>query len=308
MPNPRRYLSPRWLLAFLGGAVLLCGLAMLHPYLRQSLFGPTIRGKPWCVWEGEVRRNFKQADHEQSFLAKTIRWLGVKHAEMEVNDLFNHAEMAPLLLHLAEDRDPVIRRGAVSAFYWHKELQVEAALPTLRARLDDADLRCRIEATMAVASIDPDARVLPVLLRILDDPRGEDREKAMRSEDHDEYMRYLAVRAVSYLACVDDAAFDVMLRHAKDRDSSIREAIMDELCRHGKKGVPTLLLGLADENPNIRLAAAQTLGTLGADAKPAVPALERLFTDNDLSVRTAAVTAVAVIAPERLESEKAKEK
>ena len=39
MPSPSRFLSRRWLLAFLGIAALLFGLAMLHPYPRQSLFG-----------------------------------------------------------------------------------------------------------------------------------------------------------------------------------------------------------------------------------------------------------------------------
>jgi hypothetical protein len=47
MPNFRRFVSRRWLLAFVGAAALVFGLLMLHPYPRQSLFGPTIRGKPW---------------------------------------------------------------------------------------------------------------------------------------------------------------------------------------------------------------------------------------------------------------------
>ena len=42
----RRFPSRRWLLAF--AAVLLsAGVPMLHPYPRQALFGPTLRGKPW---------------------------------------------------------------------------------------------------------------------------------------------------------------------------------------------------------------------------------------------------------------------
>ena len=43
MPIPRRFPLRRSLLA-----ALVFGLLMLHPYPRQSLFGPTIRGKPWC--------------------------------------------------------------------------------------------------------------------------------------------------------------------------------------------------------------------------------------------------------------------
>jgi len=62
MPNLRRYLSRRSLLGFLAAAALLFGLAMLHPYPRQSLFGPTIRGKPRCVWEDSLRRQVDRED------------------------------------------------------------------------------------------------------------------------------------------------------------------------------------------------------------------------------------------------------
>ena len=55
MPNFRRFLNRRRLLGFFAAAALLFGLVMLHPYPRQSLFGPTIRGEPWCYWEDEVR-------------------------------------------------------------------------------------------------------------------------------------------------------------------------------------------------------------------------------------------------------------
>src|SRR5437764_15165053 len=56
MHSLRRFLTRRWLLGFLAAAVLLFGLAMLHPYPRQSLFGPKIDGVPWYVWENEIRR------------------------------------------------------------------------------------------------------------------------------------------------------------------------------------------------------------------------------------------------------------
>jgi hypothetical protein len=48
MPDTRRFLSRRWLTGCFGAAAVLFGLVMLHPYPRQSLFGPMIRGKPWC--------------------------------------------------------------------------------------------------------------------------------------------------------------------------------------------------------------------------------------------------------------------
>ena len=64
MPNFRRFLIRRWLLGLLGAAALLFGVLMLHPYPRQSLFGPTIRGKPWCEWEDTVRGHFGEVVFE----------------------------------------------------------------------------------------------------------------------------------------------------------------------------------------------------------------------------------------------------
>ena len=60
MPTSRRFLTRRWLLGSLVAAALLFGVLMLHPYPRQSLFGPTIRGKPWCVWENTIRRQYSE--------------------------------------------------------------------------------------------------------------------------------------------------------------------------------------------------------------------------------------------------------
>src|ERR1043166_481704 len=109
MTGLRRFLSRHWLLASLGGAMILFGLAMLHPFPRQSLFGPTLRGKPWCVWEDAVRRNYNWDQHEKSSWTKTLRWFGVKAVEMDPNDLFNHPEMTPLMVHLTNDPDPEVR-------------------------------------------------------------------------------------------------------------------------------------------------------------------------------------------------------
>src|SRR5436190_34743 len=83
----RRPLSRRWLRAFLGVLVLLFGLAMLHPYPRQSLFGPTIHGKPLCVWEDAVMRHLHRDMHEKTLTAKLLSWLGVKHEPTELRTL-----------------------------------------------------------------------------------------------------------------------------------------------------------------------------------------------------------------------------
>ena len=70
MPNLHRFLSRRRLLGFLAGLALIFGLLMLHPYPRQSLFGPTIRGKPWCEWEWEFRRLVHWRDTQKPSLSE----------------------------------------------------------------------------------------------------------------------------------------------------------------------------------------------------------------------------------------------
>ncbi|MBI1832972.1 MAG: hypothetical protein HYR84_16150 [Planctomycetes bacterium] len=103
MPELRSLLSRRWLLGVLGVAALLFGLTMLHPYPRQSLFGPTIRGKPWCYWEGEVRwRTLSFEEHQNTLSAKLTRWFGVpEHDPIKWEELCDHPDMLPLFLHLA---------------------------------------------------------------------------------------------------------------------------------------------------------------------------------------------------------------
>jgi HEAT repeat protein len=280
-----RFLTRRWLIALPGAVALLFGLAMLHPYPRQSLFGPSIRGKPWCVWEAEVRRFVQREEYEKTLYAKTLRWMGAKHEPMDEAVLFDHAEMLPLLLHLTSDADPVIRRGVLNQFFWRRNLQDESAAPTLRARLDDVDPHCRIEAAMALANIEPKERAFPVLVRILDDPGSK--------------CRFDAMHALTYM--VDDAFFDTFVSYAKDADPIIRSEVMFMLHRFGKKALPTLLRGAEDPHLRVRHDAIESLGALGPDAKAAVPVLERRLSDKEKSVRDAAADALAAIEPGRFQ-------
>ena len=284
MGNFRSFLSRRWFLAALGVAVLV-GLAMFHPYPRQTLFGPTIRGKPWCVWEDAVRRNYNWDAHERSFWTKSLRWLGIKPDEMDPNDLFNHPEMVPLMVHLLDDADPLIRQRTLSNFYFHDKLGSPSVLPALQARLTDDDPGCRIEAAMAVVTVDSSKRTHHVLMEILDDMKSPHRFEAMR--------------ALTYVAYSSDDAFQAMIRYVKDPDAGVRGEIMFAVFRFGKRGVPTLMQGLDDTSTVVRKLALESLGTLGSDAATAIPAIQRRLDDPDLSVRETAATALAEIDPKR---------
>src|SRR5688572_30006866 len=52
-----RFLTRDCLLALAGIFALLTACFLLPPYPRQSLFGPTIDGVPWCVCEQEAREH-----------------------------------------------------------------------------------------------------------------------------------------------------------------------------------------------------------------------------------------------------------
>src|SRR5262249_55840559 len=144
-----KLVSRRRVLAVFSLVALLFGLAMLHPYPRQSLLGPKIRGEPWCVWEDRVRRYVYHEDYQASVTARLKRWLGVEHDNIDRDNLFNHVEMLPLLLEMAEDQDHKIRYCALTSIAMCDQLHDQSALPVLRRRFDDPARSCRIKAAVA---------------------------------------------------------------------------------------------------------------------------------------------------------------
>jgi HEAT repeat protein len=288
-----RFLTRRWLLAFLGLAALLFGVAMLHPYPRQSLFGPTIRGEPWCVWEAAVRRFAHENDLEQTWTDKTMRWMGVEQ-KIDPDDLFNHAEMLPLLLELAEDPDHRVRERVLSTFFWADQLRDQSALPVLRRRLQDPKSDCRVNAASAIRGIDLKEPVDDVLLRILED----------RNDPH----RHHAIQVLANRSERNTELFGHLARYAVDEDKEIRQVTMIYLQFDGVKALPILRRGVDDKEVNVRYAAIHSLSALGPSAKETVPALVRRLKDDDATVRAAAVEALVAIEPERFQHLKAERK
>jgi hypothetical protein len=253
MLSPRRFLSRRWLLAFLGSAALLFGLAMLHPYPRQSLFGPTIRGKPWCVWENAVRRGVFRENYQEPTWVKMMRWMGVKHEKIEGDELFNHVEMFPLLLALAEDSDVEVRRDVLSAFLWCDQfLDDPAILPVLRRRLDDADPQCRISAARGIYGIDPKEPVQAILLREL---YGSD------------YLGCIfAIDGLNAMGQTNPELLPHLVKFAANEGEDVRTRVIQGLSMFGVAALPHLCQGLDDRESSVRLAAARSLKTMNVFA------------------------------------------
>jgi len=113
MSNIRRFVTRRRLLGVATISALLFGLAMLHPYPRQSLFGPTIEGTPWWVWENHARR---RADSESrpGWIARVLKGCGIRLDEDAGVDLDSRAAL-PVWIHLAEDADVRVRQQSLLA-------------------------------------------------------------------------------------------------------------------------------------------------------------------------------------------------
>ena len=288
MPNFRRFLSRRWLLAVVGVAALAFGLLMLHPYPRQSLFGPTIRGKPWCVWEDANRRQVVGGDNDKTLTAMLLRWIGVKHEPMELRTLLNHPEMLPLVLELAEDQDREMRSAMLYTLPSCDQLHDPSVLPVLRRRLQDEDSYCRVLAARALWYVAKNKEGFAVAQRELEESRD--------GNAHREASWLLTDASAS-----SPELFPVFAAHAKHPDPVLRREAMTALSRFGKKSLPILCQGLEDADLEVRYGAVAALEHLGPDAKEAVPALARRLNDTEDLVRSRTVDALLRIDPRAFE-------
>jgi hypothetical protein len=295
MPNFRRFLSRRWLLAFVSVAALVFGLLMLHPYPRQSLFGPTIRGKPWCVWENAIRRPGAWGDNDKTLTATLFRWIGVKHEPMELRMLLNHPEMLPLVLELAEDQDREMRSAMLWTLPSCDQLRDPSVLPVLRRRLQDEDSYCRVLAARALWHVAKNKEGFAVAQRELEDSRD--------GNAHREASWLLTDASAS-----SPELFPFFAAHAKHPDPGLRREAMTALSRFGKKSLTILCQGLEDADLEVRYCAVAALEYLGPDAKDAVPALARRLNDTEALVRSRTVEALKKIGPQGFEHLKAEPK
>src|ERR1019366_8300808 len=146
----------RWC-RFFGAGVFVFGLLMLHPYPRQSLFGPTIRGRPWCVWDTGVR--WKYVMRPKSWLDPVYDWIDT-HRTNVAHESFDDAEMVPLIVALLDDADPKVRLGCVNEILYCPKLRDRSALPALGKMLNNDDAEVVLDAAWAIWLIDLDEKVL----------------------------------------------------------------------------------------------------------------------------------------------------
>jgi hypothetical protein len=281
--KPRRW--RRLLLIYAAGPAFLFALAMLHPYPRQNLFGPKIDGVPWCVWESSIRRSVHHQEFERPLSEKLLLWVGIEPLPMDVNtDTLDDERFLPLLVQLANDRDPAVRYAVLEWLGRLPNLAQEATVEVLRAAFNDPESGNRISAAIGLWRITKDDGAVALLVRELADTS---------------HPRYVAMRQFENI-CEETPRFaHHLIPLAKDPDPWIRSHAIRHVYLLRKAAVPILIVGLQDEDREVRISAASAAWSLGEDAASAAPALERLLEDSDRKARRTAGLALRKIDPVR---------
>ena len=278
--STRRFLTRRRVFSVLAILLALFGLAMLHPYPRQSLFGPKIRGEPWCVWEDTLRRRVHEIEHGRSMWTKLMRWMGAA-AKDELD--FNDPELLPLMIELAEDRDPKIRSAVLMTFAYSETFLDRAALPMLHRRLKGEGTEHLCYAAIAIWRIDKDRAMIPALIRELDDPRVD---------------RANAFAGLEFMCSEAPDVLPMIVPLASHPQKEVRLETISLMKQFGQECVPVLIQALDDPAKEVRILAISRL-SVRDDVKKAEPALLRLARSDEPEVRVFATDLLCQIDRER---------
>jgi len=281
MPNFRRFLSRRWLFGFAGLTALLFGLAMLHPYPRQSLFGPKLGGVPMCVWEDRVAQSAHNKKTDDEISTKLWVWLG---GSTKLPDLTEEG-VDRLCIELLTHRDPAVRLLVLEGFLSRESLHEPFVLPDLRRCLHDACPKNRLMAALAIWSVHQDPEGLRAIESVLRDPDAKTREFAMSR------LRMFTKCSPEELPIIEVCA--------RDPADEVRYQAIWALRKFGKKALPSMTNGLDDKSLDVREAAVHGVWQLGPEAKEAIPALQRRLHDESFKIRGDAAQALRDIDPER---------
>ncbi len=261
---------------------LLCALAVAHPFVRQSIFGPKIEGIPWCVWENAARRAANPARNPPSWYFKTLEELHLVQPQV---DLTTHApSLWPIYLHLAEDADVEVRRHALKHLDSPRESRPETER-SLRQHLTDNDARCRLNAAWALwrSTKDPDLKEAVLTL----------------AEDPNVMIRHEAISLVYNMAVDMPDLFEPLSKLAKVGDSQIRMVAVLSMAHFGKRALPVVRTAFGDASFEVRRAAAMASGRLKDDGLELIPILQLQQDDTDHLTRRFAADALYRLDPKR---------
>ena len=255
------YLWNRWSCRLLLAVAILCALPLLHPFARQTIFGPTIDGLPWCVWEDEVRFFANGGPDERSWLQKALEKIGLsKPPRLFLN--LESRQALPLYLHLAEDGNVKVRQSSLGHLSRLLEKDEAAILPAFRRHLEDADPCCRLIAAQCIWRATKDRAMIAVVLPLRDDA--------------DFFVRGSVTETLEEMGGTDPDLFDPMSRLVGDANPLVRNAAVRSMRHFGKRGVPILRQALLDADPQVRSSAIGAASELGDDGLELAPVLQEL--------------------------------
>jgi HEAT repeat protein len=266
-----------------GIGLILCALPLLHPFIRQSLVGPTIEGIPWCVWEDEFRRQV-HGNQKKAWFYQALEKLGLGNSGGMPIDPFMSAAY-PLHVSLADDSDVKVRRAALGILMFRSEKREAAVGPVFRRHLHDDDKTCRLLAARGAWLAQKDAEAKPVSFALLG--------------DGDRDVRFNAISNLALMAPETPDLFETLAKLAGDADPLMRSQAMGSMGHFGKRGVAILRDGLKDPTANVRtnaIYAAYHATKAGVDMTPELLAMQH---DADWSNRRSAANWLHQLDPKR---------
>jgi HEAT repeat protein len=270
----------RWCRCILWAAIVL-GVAFVHPFPRQLFFGPKFKGWPLCVWENRIRDRVDPERRQPNWFQKALTFVGVDQAN-QVDQFDRSAEMLRLYMHLAEDRDPRVRRIML---VWLGARPDPEIVALYRRHMQDDDLDCRLLSACGLGQANGDRKAKAMLVALPDDCEAETREHV--------------AFALSAMAQQDPELFGPLAARTKDADRHVREFAVASMASFGKRGAAVLRQVMLGKDDETRIRAIYATTHLGKDAAELIPVLEAIRNDPRDKLRSYAQDALTEIDPER---------
>jgi len=188
------------------------------------------------------------------------------------------------------------------------------ARATLEKYLKDPDEEIKRRVAIALAFLQSDAEIVPLLLEALEDEElGPDAQEALASmgprgsaavdplcemlKGNDANKRAVAVRLLGSVGKDSDKIGTALLALLRTtEEANLRQSATYSLARLGNKIVPGLIAALTDSTMS-RVDVIRALQQLGPRAKESSPALAKLLLDEDRKIAAQAAFALAYIDP-----------
>ena len=274
----------RWCRSLLWVA-LAFGIVCLHPFVRQTIFGPKIDGIPWFVWENQARASANRDTQKKAWLYEFLEKIGLIRHDGGGMDM--HAEAAmPLHVQLADDSDVHVRQFALNMLLGGGPQDRPRTLQVLQRHLTDSDPSCRALAARGAWRRTEDPALLPIVLPLVD------------HADRD--VRFVAILTLCDMAPRIPETFEPLAKLSEDPDRFTRNFALSAMPSFGKRAIPVFRKALNDSDREIRRAAIINISVLRKNAAELIPDLLALQSDPSPDVRQSVAEVLPLIDPKRV--------